>query len=114
MYYLLLGGSKVRFDVLSAVCIAGEMQCKALYLLAFPKTRLHIQDYIFNTLSEGRNKNQPGAGMTYSSGLLLCKNVELELKLSSAVAVYYQQKEEMPWLHALQNISPSGSITSSL
>lgn len=52
--------------------------------------------------------------MTYSSGLLLCKNMELELKLSSVVAMCYQQKEAMPWLHALQNISPSSSITSSL
>lgn len=37
---------KVSFDMLRTVQVVGETQCKALYLLGFPNTRLHIKDYI--------------------------------------------------------------------
>lgn len=75
----------------------------------FPETGLHIRDDISTLFQseEMESDSQPGAKMTYSSAAMREHGVRdedvisWETKLSSVVAVYYQQKEEVPWLHSL-------------
>lgn len=83
-----------------------ENECKALYLLAIPRTQLHLIDYISTLFLRQETRIQTLCQEQVWLRVAPLEEHRAGLKLSSAVAVQYQLKEVVDNCKLSKHFSP--------